>query len=227
MIMGPDVPELGRVSASAAPASETFSYTLNLSDEANAEVKRVMTKRQLAPVVKSGARTPRQDCPVASVVRRQSSRLQPGVVAVHVLRLSNRRGELIHAEPIVWQVRCSLGRWKRAAREVRAAVEEFRTRASASGEELLAFRIDKALDAAAHAHRAVETAWAQRTRLVLGSLRSQATQLVQQGLFDRQSKVRPIGAQIETLLEEPEQQSNGGMMSVDVRLRAILLVLER
>ena len=227
MIMGPGVPDLGRVSASAAPAPGTLSYTLDLADDANAEVKRVLTKRQLAPVAKSGVRSLRQDCPIASVVRPRSSGLQPGVVAVHVLRLSNRRGEVIHEEPIVWQVRGSLGRWKRAAREVRAAVEEFRARASGNGADLLACRIDKALDAAVHAHRSVDAAWTQRTSLILGSLRSQATQLVQQGLFERHSRVRPIGPQIETLLEEPEKPFNGGMLSVDVRLRAILLVLER
>ena len=227
MIMGADAVPASLWSAPAPAARSAVTYTLNLADAAQAEATRVGGSRQLLVGLKE-TQARLQDCPVASVIRRLSSKLTPGFVVVDLLRLSTRRGEVIHEEPVVWQVPGSLGRGKRPDREVRALVEDLRRRTNESRDALIAYRLGCALDRSVPIHRAVETAWTQRTRFLIGALHAGSKQLVQQGLFERRPSVQPAGTQLETLLaradDEPE---NSHWLSVDVRFGAVLLVVER
>lgn len=224
MIMGPGAVD----TTSASPAHTTLTYTLDLADEASAEAARAAAQRRLSSGQTSEIRPCTTDFPVAAMVRRHSSALRPGLIAVHVLRLSGRRGEVIHEEPIVWQVPWPLSRRKRSPREVRDIVEDFRRRLAGGSNDLIGVRIEEALDRSARIHHAVETGWGQRTRLVLGSLRAHSKQLVQQGLFERRHIVHAPGALVDALLATAEPEAEiPSLMSVDLRLAATLVVLER
>ena len=226
LIMGSGATNADSSSATAPPA--TCSYSVELTHAASAEAARVAGKRRLAPAAPPADRTHRHDWPVASLIRRRSSGLNPGYVAVDVLRLSNRRGEIVHEEPIVWQVSDPLNGRKRSDEEIRTAAAELLARTSVEREKLIALRVGTALARSVIIHQSVETAWARRTRLVLESLRIHSTQLVQRGLFDKPGRVQSTGSQVETLLTDAEETSPGvALMSVDVRLAAILLVVRR
>ena len=228
LIMGSGATNAGRDSSSATAPPATSSYSVELTHAASAEAARVAAKRRLSPAAPSNDRTHRHDGPVASLIRLRSSGLNPGYVAVHVLRLSNRRGEIVHEEPIVWQVSSPLNGRKRSDEEIRAAALELLARSSVEREKLIALRIGTALARSVIIHQSVETAWARRTRLILESLRIHSTQLVQHGLFDKRRRVQPAALQAETPLTEAEESTHtGALMSVDVRLAAILVVLQR
>ena len=228
MIMGPGAVDTPAGFTFASPAHHALTYTLDLAGAARREAARVAGQRQLSSGRTSDVRRCTTDSPVAAVVRRGSSALQPGLIAVHVLRLSGRRGEVIHEEPIVWRAPWAMSRRRRSRREVKDIVEDFRRRLAAGSVDLIAVRIGEALDRSARVQHAVETAWAQRTRLVLGSLRAHSKQLVQQGLFERRPTVHAGGAQVETLLAAAEAAAEiPVLMSVDIPLAATLVVLDR
>jgi superfamily II DNA or RNA helicase len=228
MIMGPGAVNTPAGFTSASPAHQALTYALDLTDAARREAARVAVQRQLSSGGTSAVRPCTTGSPVAAVVRRRSSALQPGLIAVHVLRLSGRHGEVIHEEPMVCRVPWPMNRRKRSPREVKDIVEDFRRRLAAESVDLFAVRIGEALDRSARVHHAVETAWAQRTRLVIASLRADSKQLVQQALFERRPTVHAGGAQVETLLAAAEAEAEiPALMSVDIWLAAPLVVLDR
>jgi hypothetical protein len=229
LIMGSGtVPSAADVAA--RPPQPVLTYTLDLAEAASSEAARVVAQRHLSSGTTPDVPPCTPDFPLAAVIRRHSAALRPGLVVVQLLRLSGRLGEVIHDEPIVWHVPWALGRRKRSEKDVKAIVEEFRRRLATDRVGATAVRIAEALDRSARVHHAVETAWAQRTRLVRGSLRIHSQQLVQQKLFERRPAAHPRGPQAETLLAKVDAEADGerpALMSVDVRLAAILLVMDR
>jgi superfamily II DNA or RNA helicase len=230
LIMGSGTVRKAAGFASAPPPQPILTYTLDLADAASSEAARVVVQRQLwkgaTPAVLPGT----TDFPLAAVVRRQSAALAPGFVVVQLLRLSGRLGEAIHDEPIVWHAPWVFGRRKPSEKDVKAIVEEFRRRLATDGAGATAVRIAEALDRSARVHHAVESARAQRTRLVLGSLRIQSQRLVQQGLFERRPAGHSRGPQGEPLPSQVEAEADRerpALMAVDVRLAAVLLVMDR
>ena len=228
MIMGPGAADTVLDVASVPPAQAALTYTVDLADAANEEAARVAEQRRLSTGAAADILPGAAHVDIAAaVIRRRSSALQPGFVAVHLLRLSGRRGEVIHEEPIVWHVPWPSGRRKRSEREVKATVEELHRCLAAGDIDVIALRISEALERSARVQHAVVTARARRAKLVLGSLRAHSKQLIQQGLFEKRPARRAVGAQVETLLAAAETEAKKpALMSVDLRLAATLLVLE-
>jgi superfamily II DNA or RNA helicase len=230
MILGSGAVRNAAGVAPGAPAQPVLTSTLDLTRAASVEAARVVVQRQLSTGAKPDVPPCTPDFPLAAVIRRHSTALRPGFVVVQLLRLSGRLGEVIHDDLIVWHVPWALGRRKRSEKEVKAIVDEFRRRLATDRVGATAVRIAEALDRSARVHHAVETAWAQRTRLVRGSLRIHSQQLVQQGLFERRPAAHARGPRAETLLAKMDAKADGerpAFMSVDVRLAAILLVMDR
>ena len=157
------MPDAVPSSATAPPA--TCTYSVELTHAASAEAARVAGNGGCRPAAPSDDRTHRHDWPVVSLIRRRSSGLNPGMSAVHVLRLSNRRGEIVHEEPIVWQVSGSLERAETVGRRDQDSCRGSRRSGRASDVKADPPPDRHGAGAQRNHPSTVETAWARRTRL--------------------------------------------------------------
>lgn len=204
----------------------TAARRLDLFEDAAVEAARLSAAREaLSLAAAQPAATPRSAPRIASSIRCRPSRLGPGLVLLYVISLTSAAGQEIHAEPLVLHVSLdgpAAGRI--SARTLRDLVRTFSSPAHAAVRTHVATAVERALDFALPVHQRVCEALRERR---LGAKRvrtSAARQLVQAGLFDRQSSAVSTAGRADAEPEESGPRTSTDVLAVDVSLRAALRV---
>lgn len=232
LIFGNGSPRVAEASPSSAPIQSNLVRTASLRSEAIEEVNRI---RGMARLSAGCACVFRPRRALAAVVTRRRSTLPIGTILIYLIELSSKEAQL-HGEPVaLWlphaldedtTAHSHVSRFRRAA-NISAVLDRLRARSTACALEALRPRIRSALEHTARVYDAVNQEWRQRNELMLRASRSTATQLVQQGLFERRTKRAAAVTDSGMLLADDGHTApvSATVVAVEARLVAALLVL--
>lgn len=218
---------------SPAPIQSSSIRTGSLNADAVVEAERTRGIRSLAAADQTGAALFRPARPLASAIKKRRSQLPTGAILVYLIELHSRESQL-HAELVtLWLAPAP--EWHAAARHaqtarlgkaesVRAILDRLRIGSAPQVVDLLSSSARRALDHTTRIHDLVNREWNQRVTLMQTARRSAASQLVQQGLFERRTSRSTPAENAYVPPEDAGDAPPGLVVSIETRLVAALVV---